>query len=74
MEQMPEEHGGEEGLMADAANDNGKFTRAGVAARLPEIKGDRDFDDERKVLEDYLRHVDQGITFWRWPWMRRGEP
>ena len=40
LEEMAEEHGGEEGLLADAANDKGKLTKASVTARLKEIKGD----------------------------------
>ena len=35
-----EDHAGEEGLLADAANDNGKLTKATVAKRMKEIKGD----------------------------------
>ena len=40
MEEMDEEHGGEEGLLAEAKNDKGKLTKASVKARLKEIKGD----------------------------------
>jgi type I restriction enzyme M protein len=40
MEEMAEEHGGEEGLLADAVNDKGKLTKASLSARLKEIKGD----------------------------------
>jgi type I restriction enzyme M protein len=54
LEEMAEEHGGEEGLLADAKNDNDKLTKASVTARLKEIKGDAEFADEKKVLEDYL--------------------
>jgi type I restriction enzyme M protein len=54
LEEMAEEHGGEEGLLADAKNDNEKLTKASVTARLKEIKGDAEFADEQKVLEDYL--------------------
>ncbi len=54
IEEMAEEHGGDEGLLADAANDKGKFTKASVAARLREIKGDTDAKDEIKTLKDYL--------------------
>jgi type I restriction enzyme M protein len=54
LEEMAEEHGGEEGLLADAKNDNDKLTKASVTARLKEIKGDPDFAEERKVLQDYL--------------------
>lgn len=51
---MAEEHGGEDGLLAEATNEKDKLTRASVAARLKEIKGDADAADERKVLKDYL--------------------
>ena len=51
---MAEEHGGEEGLLADAKNDNDKLTKGSVTARLREIKDDAEFADEQKVLEDYL--------------------
>jgi type I restriction enzyme M protein len=54
LEEMAEEHGGEEGLLADAKNDNDKLTKGSVTARLKEIKGDAEFADEQKVLEDYL--------------------
>ena len=54
LEEMAEEHGGEEGLLAEAKNEKGKLTKASVAARLMEIKGDADADDERKVLTAYL--------------------
>jgi type I restriction enzyme M protein len=51
---MAEEHGGEDGLLEAAKNDKDKLTKASVAARLKEIKGDADTADERKVLNDYL--------------------
>lgn len=54
LEEMAEEHGGEEGFLADAKNDNDKLTKASVTARLKEINGDAEFADEQKVLEDYL--------------------
>jgi type I restriction enzyme M protein len=54
LEEMAEEHGGEEGLLADAKNDKDKLTKASVSARLKEIKGDSEFVDEQKVLKDYL--------------------
>ncbi len=62
MEEMAEEHGGEEGLLADAANDKGKLTKASVTARLKEIKGqgdESDAADELKALKDYLALVEQ---------------
>ncbi len=54
LEEMAEEHGGEDGLLADAKNDKDKITKASVAARLKEIKGDAEAADERKVLTEYL--------------------
>jgi type I restriction enzyme M protein len=62
MEEMAEEHGGEEGLLADAANDKGKITKASASARLREIKGDPDAADELKILLEYLALVDQEST------------
>ena len=59
LEEMAEEHGGDEGLLADAANDKGKLTKASIAARLKEIKGDADAGDEIKALGDYLALADQ---------------
>jgi type I restriction enzyme M protein len=54
LEEMAEEHGGEDGLLEDAKNDKDKLTKVSVAARLKEIKGDIDAADERKMLKDYL--------------------
>jgi type I restriction enzyme M protein len=54
MEEMAEEHSGEEGLLEEAKNDKDKLTKASVAARLKETKGDADAADERAVLNDYL--------------------
>lgn len=38
--QYEEEHAAEEGLLADATNDNGKITKATLSKRMKEIKGD----------------------------------
>ena len=59
MEEMAEEHGGEEGPLADAVNDKGKLTKASVTARLKEIENDADAADERKALKEYLALVEQ---------------
>src|SRR5262249_31604923 len=59
MEEMAEEHCGEEGLLAEAVNDKGKMSKASVTARLKEIKGDADAADEIKVIKDYLALVEQ---------------
>jgi type I restriction enzyme M protein len=59
MEEMTEEHGGEEGLLVDATSDKGKLTKGSVSARLKEAKGDAEAADEIKVLNDYLALVEQ---------------
>jgi type I restriction enzyme M protein len=53
MEEMKEEHTGEEGLLAEVA-DEGKIGKGAVKERLKEIKNDGDANDERSVLNDYL--------------------
>ncbi len=62
MEELAEEHGGEGGLLEDAKNDKDKLTKASVAARLKDIKGDAEADDERKLLADHLRLSEQEAT------------
>jgi len=54
MEEADEEHGGDDGLLADAKNDKGKLTKASVKARMEEISTVADMDEERKMLKDYL--------------------
>jgi len=58
MEELDEEHGGEEGLLAEAKTDKGKLTKVSVKARQTEIKHDRGAADERKLLNDYLELVE----------------
>ncbi len=59
IEEMAEEHGGEEGLLAEAMNERGKLTKASVTARIRELKGDTEAADEIKALKDYLALVEQ---------------
>jgi len=59
MEEMFEEHCGEDGLLADAKNDKGKLTKVSAKARLSEIKRDKDALDERKLLDAYLDLAEQ---------------
>ena len=54
MEEMAEEHGGDEGLLAEVKNEKGKITKAAVTARLKDIKGDAGFADELNALTEYL--------------------
>ena len=48
---MEEEHGGEDGAFSEFV----KMNRGNVAARLKEIKGDKDMQDEVAVLNDWLK-------------------
>lgn len=58
-EEMTEEHGVEGGLLEDARNDKDKITRASAAARLKEIKSDKEAAEERQLLTEFLRLCDQ---------------
>jgi type I restriction enzyme M protein len=62
MEELDEEHGGEEGLLADAKNEKGRLTAKGVRDRLKAIKADKEASEERKVLEAYIALVEKGST------------
>jgi len=59
LEELKVENSGEEGLLADVIDEKGSISKGAVTVRLKEIKGDKDADDERKVLEDYLALLEQ---------------
>ena len=59
MEEMVEEHSGEEGLLEEAKTDKGKLTAKSVKDRLKAIKNDSDALDECKILKDYLTLIEQ---------------
>lgn len=59
MEELDEEHGGEEGLLAEAKTDKGKLTKGSITARLDEIKTDADSADECTLLKTYLSLIEQ---------------
>ena len=59
MEELDEEHGGEDGLLADAKNDKGKLTKVGAKAQLAKIKRDKTSVEERKLLETYVDLTEQ---------------
>jgi type I restriction enzyme M protein len=59
LEELDEEHGGEEGLLAEAKNEKGKLTKVTLAARLKDIKSDKEATDERKLLNTYLALIEQ---------------
>lgn len=53
MEEMKEEHGGDEGLLESVVNDKGNITKGDLKARIKEIKGDNEFAEELTLLEKY---------------------
>jgi type I restriction enzyme M protein len=57
--ELEEEHGGEEGLLAEAKNDKDKLTKVSVQKRIKEIKDDTDYADEVEILEKYLKLSDE---------------
>ncbi len=59
MEELDEEHSGEDGLLADARTEKGILTKNSVKARLKEIEKDPDFSDERKVSEKYFALIEK---------------
>jgi type I restriction enzyme M protein len=59
MEELAEEHGGEDGLLAEAKNDKDKITKVSAAARFKEVGLDRDAAEERKLLGEYLSLADK---------------
>lgn len=58
LEQMEEEHGGEDGLLVEAKNDKDKITAAGVKDRIKKIKGSEEDAEEFKLLHQYLKLTD----------------
>lgn len=59
IEEMDEEHGGEDGPLADAKTDKGKLTKVGVKIRLADIAFEADADDERTLLNRWLALSDR---------------
>jgi type I restriction enzyme M protein len=58
LEEMAEEHGGEDGLLAEAKNDKDKITKASASARLKEIRSDRSIGSDRseeQTLQAFLK-------------------
>jgi type I restriction enzyme M protein len=58
MEELKEEHSGEEGLLLEAINDKGNITKGDLQKRLKEIKGDLEYAEEFGVLNKYQSLMD----------------
>lgn len=59
MESLEEENSGEDDLFGEAKSDSGKITRAEITRRLREIRGNSEFLEETKVLQDYLGVIEK---------------
>lgn len=59
MEELDDEHGGDEGLLIDAKNEKDKVTKVSLKARLAMIKRDPDAEDERTILSNYLDLIEK---------------
>ena len=57
MDELDQEHGGEDGLLQDARNDKGKITKASLKARLRELTADD--TEEVDLLNRYLHLIEQ---------------
>jgi type I restriction enzyme M protein len=53
MDELKEEHGGEEGLLSVAINDKGNISKGYLQKRIKEIQNDKNFADELKMLKQY---------------------
>jgi type I restriction enzyme M protein len=58
LEELVEEHSGEDGLLAEAVNDKGKVSKGAVKDRLKAIDRDAESHDERDALERCLALLD----------------
>ena len=58
LEEFIEKRTGEEGLLADAANDKGKVTKSGAKERLKAIQNESESDDERDALKSCLALIE----------------
>jgi type I restriction enzyme M protein len=59
IEELDEEHGAEDGLLADAKTDKGKLTKVSVKAQMAKLGKGKDVAEERKMLEQVLDLIEQ---------------
>lgn len=59
LEELDEEHSGEDSLLAEARSDKGKLTAKSVKDRLKAIKKDKDASEERALLEKLQALIDE---------------
>ena len=59
MQNLEDDNSGEDDLFSEARNDSGKITRAELTRRIREIRSNWDFGDELRILQEYLRLIEQ---------------
>jgi type I restriction enzyme M protein len=59
LEELEEEHGGEDGLLEEAKNEKGKITKGSITTRLKDILADSEAIDEHMLLNTYLDLLNQ---------------
>jgi len=59
LEELDEEHGGEDGLLADAKTDKGKLTKVSVKAQLVKLGKKKESAEERGMLEQVMTLIEQ---------------
>src|SRR3989344_1174826 len=58
-ESLEEENSGEEDLFTEARSDAGKINKGSILKRIKEIRGDSEFADELKALEEYNKLIEK---------------
>jgi type I restriction enzyme M protein len=63
MDELDEEHGGEDGLLVDAKNDRGRITKASLRSYLKQIENDTDVETQNiaSLLNRYLQLIEQAM-------------
>ena len=59
LDEMKEEHGGDDGLLAEVFDEKGNIKKGDLTKRLKEIKNDSDAAEELQALEAYAALLDQ---------------
>jgi type I restriction enzyme M protein len=63
LDELIEEHGGDEGLLNEIINDKGNISKGDLQKRIKEIKNDKEFTDELEILQKYESLLTSECTF-----------
>ena len=59
MEELKEEHSGEDGVFEEVKNEKGNITKGDLKRKLKEYQGKSEFEEELKVLQKYLNLIEE---------------